>query len=101
MIRRQVKLSLESLFKEFGRVFEKPLPPPPSPIDQVGLQQDISNLDAVLTQQVWIRSTPPQIHSPNGLANSMDLLSKEDGDIVRRALETAIIAIIDLFQFVG
>ncbi|KAI9782745.1 MAG: hypothetical protein M1839_004733 [Geoglossum umbratile] len=105
MIARQMQPGLERLFKEFGRVFEKPLPPTPPQANKRGLQQEGSASDAMdsVRHQPETQNTPPRLHTPNGFAGPSDgvrLLGEEDEDVMRRALETAVTAAIDLFQLV-
>ncbi|KAH0542752.1 hypothetical protein FGG08_002891 [Glutinoglossum americanum] len=102
MIARQMQPGLERLFKEFARVFEKPLPPTPLQINKGGSRQESPNSDSLgsARQQPETYGTPP---AANGFIGPLDgtlLLNEEDEDVMRRALETAVTAAIDLFQLV-
>ncbi|KAH0563354.1 hypothetical protein GP486_002073 [Trichoglossum hirsutum] len=104
MIARQMQPGLERLFREFGRIFEKPLPPTPlvgigSP-QREGLSSD--SLDST-QQQPETYSTSPRFPTTSGFANSLEglrSLGEEDEEVMRRSLETAVTAAIDLFQLV-
>ncbi|KAJ9646291.1 uncharacterized protein PV06_02102 [Exophiala oligosperma] len=89
MIARQMQPGLERLFNEFGKELGKPLPPPPSRSPTLG------SLDGV-TQT----SENGSIKSNGSLKlpfNSAAYFEDEE-DLMRRALETAVTAAIDLFQ---
>lgn len=93
MIARQMQPGLERLFNEFGKELGKPLPPPPS------TSSSLSNLVAE-----YPAIKPPTHHGKaNGHAklpfNSNEFFDDEE-DLMRRALETAVTAAIDLFQLV-
>lgn len=94
MIQRQMQSGLERLFNEFGKELGKPLPPPPS-------------------QQIPLRSPAPSEWdgttqaSENGSIKSNGSIRlpfnspayfEDEEDLMRRALETAVTAAIDLFQ---
>ena len=93
MIARQMQPGLDRLFKEFGKELGRPLPPPPSQSDGVGA--DGGN--------VVEEETPEDEHLANGHVklpfNSTEYF-EDDEDLMRRALETAVTAAIDLFQLV-
>jgi ankyrin repeat protein len=95
MIARQMQPGLERLFKEFGKELGKPLPPPPS---RSSPTSSIQTEDTTLAGEGSIHSK-----SPNGQAklpfNSASYF-EDDEDLMRRALETAVTAAIDLFQLV-
>jgi ankyrin repeat protein len=95
MIARQMQPGLERLFKEFGKELGKPLPPPPS---RSSPTSSIQTDDTTLAGEGSIHSK-----SPNGQAklpfNSASYF-EDDEDLMRRALETAVTAAIDLFQLV-
>lgn len=89
MIARQMQPGLERLFNEFGKELGKPLPPPPSRSSANG------SLDGA-TQASEVNS----IRSNGSVKlpfNSAAYFEDEE-DLMRRALETAVIAAIDLFQ---
>ncbi|KAL9062545.1 MAG: hypothetical protein Q9157_008830, partial [Trypethelium eluteriae] len=93
MIARQMQPGLERLFKEFGAEFEKPLPPIPSkPASirsrtSIGSTQDGTSLTKTLSNSSTLR--PPS-----------SIVLDDEEDALRRALETAVTAAIDLFQMV-
>ncbi|EXJ85902.1 hypothetical protein A1O1_06271 [Capronia coronata CBS 617.96] len=89
MIGRQMQPGLERLFNEFGKELGRPLPPPPSRSSANG------SLDG--TTQA---SENDSIKSNGSLKlpfNSAAYFEDEE-DLMRRALETAVTAAIDLFQ---
>ncbi|EXJ85214.1 hypothetical protein A1O3_05889 [Capronia epimyces CBS 606.96] len=89
MIARQMQPGLERLFNEFGKELGRPLPPPPSRSSTTG------SLDG--TTQA---SENDSIKSNGSLKlpfNSAAYFEDEE-DLMRRALETAVTAAIDLFQ---
>ncbi|KAL9090724.1 MAG: hypothetical protein Q9165_005212 [Trypethelium subeluteriae] len=93
MIARQMQPGLERLFKEFGAEFEKPLPPIPSKPASVrsrtsiGSAQDGTSLTKTISNSSTLR--PPS-----------SIVLDDEEDALRRALETAVTAAIDLFQMV-
>ena len=93
MIARQMQPGLERLFKEFGTEFEKPLPPVPSKPASIRSRTSIGSAEdgAPLTKSISNSSTlrPPS-----------SIILDDEEDAMRRALETAITAGIDLFQMV-
>ncbi|RMD40366.1 hypothetical protein DV735_g4757, partial [Chaetothyriales sp. CBS 134920] len=88
MIARQMQPGLERLFNEFGKELGKPLPPPPSQISVAGsLAESSLGSDGGSCKTNGIVKLPfPQD----------DLFDEED--MMRKALETAVTAGIDLFQ---
>lgn len=96
MIARQMQPGLERLFNEFGKELGKPLPPPPSRSSSIDHKGD----EDALSQQ-----PNGSVHygKANGHAklpfNSIEFFDDEE-DLMRRALETAVTAAIDLFQLV-
>ena len=93
MIARQMQPGLERLFKQFSGEFEKPLPPLPSKPASIRSRTSIGSAEdgASLTKSVSNSSTlrPPS-----------SIILDDEEDAMRRALETAITAAIDLFQMV-
>ena len=92
MIARQMQPGLERLFNEFGKELGKPLPPPPSRSPTVG---SLSG-----TTQTSEASDTGSIKSNGSLKlpfNNAAFFEDEE-DLMRRALETAVTAGIDLFQ---
>ncbi|EXJ58746.1 hypothetical protein A1O7_06176 [Cladophialophora yegresii CBS 114405] len=92
MIQRQMQSGLERLFNEFGKELGKPLPPPPSQPSPRPLSSE------------WDGTTQA---SENGSIRSNGTIKlpfnspayfEDEEDLMRRALETAVTAAIDLFQ---
>ena len=92
MIQRQMQSGLERLFNEFGKELGKPLPPPPS---QLSLSRVSSTLDG--TTQASENGSIKSNGSVKLPFNSPAYFDDEE-DLMRRALETAVTAAIDLFQ---
>ncbi|KAL1624412.1 hypothetical protein SLS56_007816 [Neofusicoccum ribis] len=95
MIARQMQPGLDRLFKEFGKEFEKPLPPVPS-----SKPASLSSRRSSISSGV---SLPLSLHSSmsNGstkMPSTLEIYDEED--MMRRSLETAVTAAIDLFQMV-
>lgn len=101
MIARQMQPGLERLFKEFATVFDKPLPPPPS----ASIIPDPTPDGPIATAMKKARSnstnSAPSFRT-NGHAErpTEDFYAEDDDEIMRGALETAVMAAIDLFQMV-
>ncbi|PBP24502.1 VPS9 domain protein [Diplocarpon rosae] len=102
MIARQMQPGLEKLFREFNMVFEKPLPPPPSaefipdPLPDGPIAKAMKKVRSNST------NSAPKLRS-NGHVNRRtmeDFFAEDDEDIMRGALETAVMAAIDQFQMV-
>jgi hypothetical protein len=98
MIARQMQPGLERLFKEFGKELEKPLPPVPSrssrsPSSRSLRRGSVSSGES-LPNSVYSRLSG----GPNGFVSALELHEEEDA--MRRSLETAVTAAIDLFQMV-
>lgn len=91
MIARQMQPGLERLFNEFGKELGKPLPPPPS------LSRSST---ATSADEITQAAENGSIKSNGSLKlpfNSAAYFDDEE-DLMRRALETAVTAAIDLFQ---
>lgn len=95
MIARQMQPGLERLFKEFGKELGKPLPPPPSRTSSIGSRSESTR---VLDDVASVHSKVSNGHAKSPF-NSLGEF-EDDEDIMRRALETAVTAAIDLFQLV-
>ncbi|CAN9148782.1 unnamed protein product [Alternaria sp. RS040] len=98
MIARQMQPGLERLFKEFGKELEKPLPATPS---QRSRRSSMSSRRRGSVSSG--ETTPFSIHSSmshgtNGFVSNLEISDEEDQ--MRRSLETAVTAAIDLFQMV-
>ncbi|RMZ75686.1 hypothetical protein DV738_g5320, partial [Chaetothyriales sp. CBS 135597] len=92
MIARQMQPGLERLFNEFGKELGKPLPPPPSQISGASsLAESTHGSDG---------GSDAGSSKTNGIVRlpfpQDDLFDEED--MMRKALETAVTAGIDLFQ---
>ncbi|PGH27387.1 hypothetical protein AJ80_00865 [Polytolypa hystricis UAMH7299] len=92
LIARQMQPGLERVFREFGKELGKPLPPPPSrsPTSISGQEMNSSS-----DETGSIRSTSYQ-----KLPFNSSEYFEDDEDLMRRALETAVTAAIDLFRIV-
>lgn len=96
MIARQMQPGLERVFKEFGKEFEKPLPPIPSrPSSSTSRRSSGSSLSGT-NGSIHSRFPNGQIKAPSIATTFVD----EEEDHMRRTLETAVTAAIDLFQLV-
>ncbi|RAH63951.1 putative VPS9 domain protein [Aspergillus aculeatinus CBS 121060] len=97
MIARQMQPGLERLFKEFGKELGKPLPPPPSrsPVMFEDYERK-QNRESSFDEAASIRST----RSREGLPFNSEEYFEDDEDLMRRSLETAVTAAIDLFRLV-
>ena len=98
MIARQMQPGLERLFREFGKELEKPLPATPS---QRSRRSSMSSRRRGSVSSA--ETTPLSLHSsmshgPNGFVSNLEISDEEDQ--MRRSLETAVTAAIDLFQMV-
>ncbi|KAF2200039.1 hypothetical protein GQ43DRAFT_481926 [Delitschia confertaspora ATCC 74209] len=98
MIARQMQPGLERLFKEFGKELEKPLPsmPPRSSRSPSITSRRRSSVSSSESLSVSIHSRISS--STNGFVSALELYDEED--TMRRSLETAVTAAIDLFQMV-
>ncbi|TPX20423.1 hypothetical protein DIZ76_016311 [Coccidioides immitis] len=94
MIARQMQPGLERLFREFGKELGKPLPPPPSRFSSMNSENEADNVDETAS----IRSTSSCTQKTLPF-NSLEYF-EDDEDLMRRALETAVTAAIDLFRLV-
>lgn len=96
MIARQMQPGLERLFTEFGKELGKPLPPPPS--GSSSLSHDSDDDVDIQRENGLVASQKANGHAKL-LFNSGGFFDDEE-DLMRRALETAVTAAIDLFQLV-
>ncbi|KAF2182159.1 hypothetical protein K469DRAFT_691395 [Zopfia rhizophila CBS 207.26] len=98
MIARQMQPGLERLFKEFAKELEKPLPPTPSRKSQRSSLSSRRRGSLSSSESLPV-SLPSSIsQGPNGFISTLELDDEED--MMRRSLETAVTAAIDLFQMV-
>lgn len=101
MIARQMQPGLERLLREFGKELGKPLPPPPSRSPSASGSDRISQLSR---PESWNEeSSSIRSWSSRGrgrLPFNSDDYFEDDEDLMRRSLETAVTAAIDLFRLV-
>jgi hypothetical protein len=86
MIARQMQPGLDRLFREFGKELGKPLPPPPSQSPSLPDKGEYRHSADVSPQE--------------RLPFNSDEYFEDDEDLMRRSLETAVTAAIDLFRLV-
>lgn len=100
MIAKQMQPGLERLFREFGKEFGKPLPPPPS--RSPSLSEDTEGKrardDTPPDEVASIRSASST--GRDRLPFNSGEYFEDDEDLMRRSLETAVTAAIDLFRLV-
>jgi ankyrin repeat protein len=99
MIARQMQPGLERLVNEFGKELGKPLPPPPSRTPSTHSLERTSTNDS-LTRVGTENGSIHSFKSNGSLRLPFGSASEETEDLMRRALETAVTAAIDLFQLV-
>ncbi|CAG8237252.1 unnamed protein product [Penicillium salamii] len=101
MIARQMQPGLERLFREFGKELGKPLPPPPSRSPSASGSDRIHNLSRT---ESWTDDTSSirswSSRSRGRLPFNSEEYFEDDEDLMRRSLETAVTAAIDLFRLV-
>jgi ankyrin repeat protein len=95
MIAQQMQPGLEKVFKDFGKVVEKPLPRPPTPPESSKRS----------SRRGSSASSDGSLHSvhTNGYAKlpvAAEAVEEDEENILRQALETAVTSAIDLFQLV-
>ncbi|KAK2755884.1 hypothetical protein FQN54_005680 [Arachnomyces sp. PD_36] len=95
MIARQMQPGLERLFREFGKELGKPLPPPPSTSPSVSSRSDDRTL---FDDDRSVRSSSTTRFGK--LPFNSEEYFDDDENLMRRALETAVTAAIDLFRLV-
>ncbi|KAJ5086436.1 hypothetical protein NUU61_007743 [Penicillium alfredii] len=101
MIAKQMQPGLERLFREFGKELGKPLPPPPSRSPSLSGSGRENKL--LRTQSFTDESTSVRSRSSRGrgrLPFNSEEYFEDDEDLMRRSLETAVTAAIDLFRLV-
>lgn len=95
MIARQMHPGLERLFKDFAAELEKPLPPAPSSTDDNTLQRTPS-----VSSGETLAASMHSSFSNSSMSHRSTVILKDEEDVLRRNLETAVTAAIDLFQLV-
>ena len=99
MIARQMQPGLEKVFKEFHRDIGKPLP---------SVNARPSSSSSGQTSSVLLETTPngsvyskaPNGHAKTSSVTSLNFYAEDEEDHMRKTLETAVTAAIDLFQLV-
>jgi hypothetical protein len=103
MIARQMQPGLERVFKEFNKDVGKPLPAlgpkSPSPRPRRASASSIS-ISSRLTSKISDNSHPINGHMRSSSVTSIVPYAEDEEDHMRRTLETAVTAAIDLFQLV-
>ncbi|KAL6239772.1 hypothetical protein BDW75DRAFT_197341 [Aspergillus navahoensis] len=99
MIARQMQPGLERLFSEFGKELGKPLPPPPSRSPMLD-DNESSRIreESIADENGSLRSSSSR--RSRGLPFNSEEYFEDDEDLMRRSLETAVTAAIDLFRLV-
>lgn len=101
MIARQMQPGLEKLFTEFTKVFEEPLPPPPSASSIPDPKPDGPITAATKrARSNSFSARTGKMNSRESLPVTEDFYAEDDEDIMRASLETAVTAAIDIFQSV-
>ncbi|KAF2495859.1 hypothetical protein BU16DRAFT_485158 [Lophium mytilinum] len=98
MIARQMQPGLKRLFEEFGKEFEKPLPSIPNKPSRSSSLNSLRRASVSSTESLPTSLQSTISHGPNGIHASLEV--DEEEDLMRRSLETAVTAAIDLFQMV-
>lgn len=100
MIARQMHPGLERLFREFGKELGKPLPPPPSrsPLLLDDGERARGHAEPKTGEVASMRSLSTREQEP--LPFNSEEYFEDDEDLMRRSLETAVTAAIDLFRLV-
>ncbi|KAL3491219.1 hypothetical protein BJX62DRAFT_205745 [Aspergillus germanicus] len=99
MIARQMQPGLERLFREFGKELGKPLPPPPSRSPMLDDGEHVrAREESLADEAASIRSSSSR--RSRGLPFNSEEYFEDDEDLMRRSLETAVTAAIDLFRLV-
>ncbi|KAJ5587777.1 Myosin light chain kinase-like protein [Penicillium hispanicum] len=100
MIARQMQPGLDRLFGEFGKELGKPLPPPPSRSPSASGSENehkLSRAETLADESSSIRSWSSR---RGRLPFNSEEYFEDDEDLMRRSLETAVTAAIDLFRLV-
>ena len=97
MIARQMQSGIEKVFKEFNKELDKPLPSPPSP-SSTQLSRRASSESTRSKSNLTVYSKHSNGH-PKSLSTATTYADDEEVHM-RRTLENAVTAAIDLFQLV-
>ncbi|KAJ5249056.1 hypothetical protein N7468_000507 [Penicillium chermesinum] len=100
MIAKQMQPGLERLFREFGKELGKPLPPPPSRSPSASgseFEHRLSRAETLADESSSVRSWSSR---RSRLPFNSEEYFEDDEDLMRRSLETAVTAAIDLFRLV-
>ncbi|KAI9376767.1 hypothetical protein BJX61DRAFT_548033 [Aspergillus egyptiacus] len=100
MIARQMQPGLERLFREFGKELGKPLPPPPSRSPMSDDERQIRAREESITDETASIGSSSSRRNRAPLPFNSDEYFEDDEDLMRRSLETAVTAAIDLFRLV-
>ncbi|CAL5873412.1 uncharacterized protein PFLUO_LOCUS7691 [Penicillium psychrofluorescens] len=105
MIARQMQLGLERLFREFSIELGKPLPQPPSHSRSSSAsgsesENKLSRTESLTDERSSIRSLSARGRGRGRRPVQSDEYYVDDEDLMRRSLETAVTAAIDLFRLV-
>ncbi|KAL1792210.1 hypothetical protein ACET3X_009961 [Alternaria dauci] len=98
MIARQMQPGLERLFNDFGKELEKPLPATPSQRSRTSSMSSPSRGSVSSGETTPFSIHSSMSHGTNGFVSNLEIGDQEDQ--MRRSLETAVTAAIDLFQMV-
>lgn len=98
MIARQMQPGLDRLFTEFKKELEKPLPPTPAQKSSRRSSLGSRRRGSFSSSESMPVSFHSSISGPNGFISTLEIDDEED--LMRRSLETAVTAAIDLFQMV-
>ena len=101
MIARQMQPGLDKVFSDFNREISKPLPSPKShrPLGALHRRRS-SSASSSGRSMVSVLGGPTYTHSRRASFASGTDFAEDEEDHMRRALESAVTAAIDLFQFV-
>lgn len=99
MIARQMQPGLEKVFKEFNRDIGKPLPALNARPSSSSSHNASSSLSGT-TPNGPIDSKAPNGHVKSSSVTSLSFYAEDEEDHMRKTLETAVTAAIDLFQLV-
>ncbi|PVH96427.1 hypothetical protein DM02DRAFT_617255 [Periconia macrospinosa] len=98
MIARQMQPGLDRLFTEFKKELDKPLPAVPSQRSSRRSSLSSRRRGSISSSESLPISFHSSISGPNGFISTLEIDDEED--LMRRSLETAVTAAIDLFQMV-